>query len=61
MHVEAELDALVEGQLRLARAVNVHHLLAAHEAGVVVDRGLNDAVTDRLRGEEREGGGGVSR
>lgn len=46
--VEAEGDPLVERQLRLSGPVDVHGLLGLDEAFLVVDAGLDHAVTDRL-------------
>ena len=48
VEVETELDALVEGELRLPRAVDVRVLLGLHPALVVVQRRLDHSVTDRL-------------
>ena len=48
VEVQAELDALVEGQLGLAGDVNVGVLLGLHPAVVVVQNSLNHAVTNGL-------------
>lgn len=46
--VEAEGDALVEGQLGLPCGVDVDHLLGLDVALLVVDAGLDHAVPDGL-------------
>lgn len=48
MDVEAEGDALVEGQLGLPCGVDVDHLLGLDVALLVVDAGLDHAVPDGL-------------
>ena len=53
VEVEAELNPLVEGQLRLAGRVDVRVLLGLHEALLVIKLGLDDAITDCLE-KERE-------
>lgn len=47
--VQAEGDALVEGQLGLPGAVDVHGLLGLHITLLVVDVGLNHTIPDGLR------------
>lgn len=47
--VQAEGDALVEGQLRLPRGVDVDRLLGLYVALLVVDAGLDDTITDGLQ------------
>ena len=51
VEVETELDAFVEGELRLPRAVDVRVLLGLHPALVVVQRRLDHSVTDRLHAQ----------
>lgn len=46
--IQTEGDALVESELRLSSAVNVHGLLRLNVTFLVVYAGLNDTVTDRL-------------
>ena len=48
MQLEQELDPGVERDLRLARRVHVAHLATLHEALLVVDHGVNDAVANGL-------------
>ena len=56
--VQAEGDALVEGELGLPGGIDVNHLLGLHVALLVVDAGLNDAVPDGLQAPR---GGKVTR
>lgn len=46
--IQAEGDPLVEGQLGLPGAVDVHGLLGLDEALLVVDAGLYHAIADGL-------------
>lgn len=48
MDIQTEGDALVESELRLSSAVNVHGLLRLNVTFLVVYAGLNDTITDRL-------------
>ena len=52
MQVEAELNALVEGDLRLPGAVHVAGVAALHGARLLVHYRLDHAVPDRLRHNE---------
>lgn len=47
--VQAEGDSLVEGELRLPSAVNVHRLLGLDVTLLMVYTRLDHTVTDRLR------------
>ena len=49
MKVKTELDALVEGELRLPRAIYVRILLGLHPTLIVIQRRLDHAVADRLK------------
>ena len=53
VEVEAELDPLVEGDLRLPGAVHVARVPALHRAGLVVQHRLYHTVTDGLEGGSR--------
>ena len=48
MHLEAKVDALVEGLLGGARGVDVHYLLGGEVALLVVDDSVNDTIPDGL-------------
>ena len=52
MHVEAESHALVQLDLRLRRRVDVQVRLGGHGLGLVVKRGVDDAVLDALGDDE---------
>lgn len=52
MDLKAKGDSLVEGQLRLFRAVNVDALLALHELAVVIEPRLNDTIANRFGDNE---------
>ena len=52
VEVQAELDPLVEGQLRLPGAVDVCVLLGLHPAVFVIQHGLDHSVTDGLEKNE---------
>lgn len=47
--IEAEGDALVEGQLGLTGRIDINHLLGLDVALLVVDAGLNDTIPDGLQ------------
>ncbi len=53
MDIQTEGDALVEGQLRLAGAVDVHGLFRLDVTLLVVYTGLNHTVTDGLHRQRR--------
>ena len=46
--VQTEGDPLVEGQLRLPGAIDVHGLLGLHVALLMVNTGLDHSVADGL-------------
>lgn len=55
VNVQAEGDSLVEGQLRLSGAVDVHGLFGLNEAFLMVDARLNHTITDGLDTGQRQG------
>ena len=52
MKVQAELNSLVEGNLRLPGAVNVTRVLGLHDPLLVVQLSLNHTVSDGLGHDE---------
>jgi len=51
--VQAEGDPLVEGELRLSSAVDVHGLLGLDVALLMVDAGLDHTVADGLHRRQK--------
>ena len=54
MEIQAELDAVMEGQLGLASAVDVGILFGLHPTIVVVQHSLDHSVTDGLKRKSRK-------
>lgn len=54
VNVQAEGDALVEGQLGLSGGIDVNHLLGLDVPLLMVDAGLNDAIADGLGVPKKE-------